>query len=94
MAAPPVAISPDTSVDVITRSAPPYPKEGIRQAIPSGYVKARIIIDANGNVSDVVILESKPIPAFGRETRSSALQWKYNRGAPGRIHEIEITFKP
>ena len=84
----------NTSVVVVSRSAPPYPIEGIRQSIPSGMVRARIIIDASGNVSDVVILESRPISAFGRETRVTAKQWKYNPGAPGRIHEIEITFKP
>jgi TonB family protein len=91
---PPVTPAADTEVVILSRSAPPYPVEGIRQGIPSGVVRARITIDANGNVSDVVILESRPISAFGRETRLTAKQWKYNKGAPGRIHEVEITFKP
>ena len=92
--APPAVPVADIRVIPVSRSDPPYPVEGIRQGISSGVVRARIIIDANGNVSDVVILESRPISAFGRETRLTAKQWKYNPGAPGRIHEVEITFKP
>ncbi len=84
----------DTEIVVVSRSAPVYPVEASRQGITSGFVRAKLTIDANGNVSDVEILESRPISAFGRETRSSAKQWKYNRGAPARIQEIEITFKP
>ena len=78
----------------LTRNDPAYPIEAIRQSIPSGYVRARITIDANGNVSDVTILESRPISAFAREARITAQQWKYNPGAAGRTQEVEFSFKP
>ena len=91
---PPPAAPLDTNAYVVSRSAPAYPVEGIRQGIPSGFVKARLSIDANGNVTDVNILETKPIVAFGRETRLTLKQWKFNAGAPNRTYDIELTFKP
>ena len=91
---PPPAAPLDTNAYVVSRNAPAYPVEGIRQGIPSGFVKARLSIDANGNVTDVNILETKPIVAFGRETRLTLKQWKFNPGAPNRTYDIELTFKP
>lgn len=68
--------------------------EGIRQGITSGFVRARLTIDANGNVSNVNILEARPIVAFGRETRLTLKTWKFNPGVAGRTYDIELTFKP
>lgn len=90
----PLPAAVDVPTVVVSRSAPPYPVEGIRQGIKMGVVKARLTIDAAGNVIEVGILESRPISAFGRETRTTLKQWKFNPGAPGRIYDIEITFTP
>ena len=92
---PPPAPAPDTRVVIVSRAEPSYPVEGIRQGILKlVIVKARVTIDAGGGVSDVVILEGGPISAFGRETRITLKQWKFNPGAAGRTLDIEITFKP
>lgn len=91
---PPPAPVLDTSVVVVSRSAPGYPVEGIRQGITFGAVRARLTIDAAGNVTDVNILETRPIVAFGRESRLTLRQWKFNPGAPGRTYDVELTFKP
>ena len=91
----PVAARPDTSAVIVERFAPAYPIEGIRQGIlRTVVVKARLSIDASGGVTDVVILEGGPIAAFGRQTRLTLKDWKFNPGAPGRSADIEITFKP
>lgn len=93
-AAAPVAAPPDTSLEVISRSAPPFPKEAVRQGITSGTVRARATVDARGNVvGEVVILEARPLQAFGREARESMKTWKFNPGAPNRVYEVEISFK-
>ena len=91
---PPAVAVPDTRIVAISRVDPAYPIEATRQSINSGLVRAKITIDASGNVSDIVILESRPISAFGRETRLTAKQWKFNPGAAGRVQEFEISFKP
>ena len=83
------------SAVIVERSDPVYPVEGIRQGIlRTVVVKARLSIDARGGVTDVVILEGGPIVAFGRQTRLTLKDWKFNPGAPGRSVDIEITFKP
>ena len=82
-----------TEAVVVSRNAPPFPVEGIRQGLQTGFVKARLTIDARGNVSSVEILESKPIPAFGRETRNAVKDWKFNTGTPNRTYDIEFAFK-
>ena len=87
----PAALS--TEAVVVSRNAPTFPVEGIRQGLQTGFVKARLTIDGRGNVSSVDILESKPIPAFGREARNAAKDWKFNAGTPGRTYDIEFTFK-
>lgn len=92
---PPPAPAPDTRVVIVSRSEPSYPVEGIRQGILKRViVKARVTIDARGGVTDVVIVEGGPISAFGRETRLTLKQWKFNPGAAGRTLDIEISFKP
>ncbi len=92
---PPPAPAPDTRVVIVSRAEPSYPVEGIRQGILKlVVVKARVTIDARGGVSDIVILEGGPISAFGRETRVTLKQWKFNPGAAGRSLDIEISFKP
>ncbi len=92
---PPPAPAPDTRVVIVARSEPSYPVEGVRQGILKlVIVKARVTIDARGGVTDVVILEGGPISAFGRETRLTLKQWKFNPGTSGRTLDIEISFKP
>ncbi len=92
---PPLAPRPDTSTVIVERFDPAYPVEGIRQGIlKTVVVKARLSIDARGGVTDVVILEGGPIAAFGRQTRITLKDWKFNPGAPGRSADIEVTFKP
>ena len=89
------APAPDTRVVIVSRTEPSYPVEGIRQGILKlVIVKARVTIDARGGVGDIVILEGGPISAFGRETRVTLKQWKFNPGAAGRTLDIEISFKP
>lgn len=87
----PVIVS--TEAIVVSRSAPPFPVEGVRQGLQAGFVKARMTIDARGNVSNVEILESRPITAFGRETRLTLKDWKFNPGTPNRTYDIELSFK-
>ncbi len=93
---PPLLVArPDTSAVIVERRDPAYPIEGIRQGIlRTVVVKARLSIDARGGVTDVVILEGGPIAAFGRQTRMTLKDWKFNPGAPARSVDIEVTFKP
>jgi protein TonB len=81
------------SVTVISRAQPEFPKEAARAGIESGNVSARMVIDATGNVSNVVILEANPPRRFDRAVVDALSRWKFNAGVEGRTYETSIAFK-
>lgn len=82
-----------SAVTVITREQPDFPRDAIRGGVESGSVRARVIINAAGGVSSVVILEAKPSRVFDRSVTQALLRWKFNPGTEGRTYETEINFK-
>ena len=82
-----------SAVTVITREQPDFPRDAIRSGVESGSVRARVIINAAGGVSSVVILEAKPSRVFDRSVTQALLRWKFNPGTEGRTYETEINFK-
>lgn len=82
-----------SAVTVVSRAQPEFPKEAARAGVESGNVSARIIIDATGNVSNVVILEANPPRRFDRAVIDALSRWKFNAGADGRTYETSIAFK-
>lgn len=82
-----------SAVTVISREQPDFPRDAIRAGVESGSVRARLIINATGSVSSVVIVEAKPMRVFDRSVTQALLRWKFNPGADGRTYETEINFK-
>ena len=82
-----------SAVTVITREQPDFPRDAIRGGVESGSVRARVIINAAGGVSSVVILEAKPSRVFDRSVTQALLRWKFNPGTEGRTYETEVNFK-
>ena len=60
----------------IIRVLPKYPKSALDENI-SGYVKAKFVIQENGSVSDIVIIESVPESIFDAEAIRVLKKWKY-----------------
>jgi TonB family protein len=87
------APSGDTSVTVVNREQPNFPREAIRQGVESGSVRARMSINAAGDVTNVTIISARPARVFEREVTSSLQRWKFNPGADGRSFETEISFQ-
>jgi TonB family protein len=81
------------AVIVVTREQPDFPREAARSGIESGSVKARVMINAAGTVSSVVILEARPSRVFDRSVTQALQRWKFNPGAEGRTYDTEINFK-
>ena len=77
----------------ITRAAPDFPRDAIRAGVEAGTVRARLTIDASGNVTNVQIVEARPNRVFDRAVRDSLGKWKFNNGADGRTYDTEIDFK-
>jgi TonB family protein len=89
----PAARAADTSVTVVNREAPSFPREAVRQGVESGSVRARATINAAGDVTAVTIVSARPPRIFDREVQQTLQRWKFNPGAEGRSYETEIAFQ-
>jgi protein TonB len=76
----------------VTRIEPEFPREAIAAGADAGRVKARMTVDASGEVSRVEILEAAPRRLFERVVVKTLSQWRFAPGTEGRLMEIEINF--
>src|SRR6185295_8214412 len=90
---PPASVAVVAAVTPISRAPVDFPRAAARQGIDAGTVKARLAINAEGRVTEVRVLASKPEGVFDREAIRSLEQWRFNTGAQGRSYEVEIAFK-
>lgn len=89
----PKAPPPPPVTRLVTRIDPEFPREAMQSGATSGTVKARLTLDAAGNVTQVEVTEATPRRIFDRAVVRALSQWKYNEGAPARYVEVEIAFK-
>ena len=82
-----------SAVTVLSREQPDFPREAVRAGVESGSVRARMVINAAGGVSNVVIVEARPARVFDRSVSQALQRWKFNPGAEGRTYETEVSFK-
>jgi protein TonB len=66
----------DTAPKVVRRSPIVYPELARRQGV-SGYVMMNVLIDEQGNVDGVEIVESKPEEIFDLMADSTIRRWKF-----------------
>jgi periplasmic protein TonB len=74
---------------LIERVEPTFPRDAIAD---SGFVRARLSVDGQGNVTNVEILESRPTRQFDRAVRNAASNWKYQGTGKPFTATTEITF--
>jgi TonB family protein len=86
-------VAPDTTATPVSRAPVNFPPAAVNRGIESGSVRARLRINAAGNVTQVTVLSSVPPRIFDREAVRSLEEWKFNPGADNRSYEIEIGFK-
>jgi TonB family protein len=77
----------------LTRISPEFPREATAAGADKGHVKARVTIDASGEVSHVEIIEANPRRVFDRAVMRSLSQWRYPTGAEGRTTDIDVDFQ-
>ena len=78
---------------IVTRVEPDFPSEAVKAGVYEGTVRARLIVDANGSVTRVEIVEAQPRRVFDRAVVRALSEWKYNEGAAGRTATVELAFK-
>jgi protein TonB len=90
-AAPP-APSP-TTAKLVSRIDPQFPREAVQAGVERGTVKARMTLDAGGNVTKVEIVDAQPRRLFDRAVVRALSQWHFSDGPSGRTVETEVEFK-
>lgn len=84
--------APAPALVPISREPPDFPREAITAGLASGTVRARLTVDAQGNVSNVEIVEASH-RAFDRVVRSALARWRFEPGAPARTTTVDVAFK-
>ena len=72
---------------------PEFPREAVQAGVDRGNVKARMTLDAGGNVTRVDVVEAAPRRMFDRAVVRALSQWRFSDGAAGRTVETEVDFK-
>ncbi|HEX4333040.1 MAG TPA: energy transducer TonB [Usitatibacter sp.] len=76
----------------VSRIEPEFPREAISAGADSGKVRAKMTIDAAGEVSRVEIIEANPRRVFDRAVVKTLSQWKFSPGSADRSMEIDVNF--
>ena len=82
-----------TTATPVSRAPLSFPVLAINRGIDRGVVRARLAINAAGEVTGVSILSADPPRIFDREAVRSLEEWRFNSGADNRSYEVEIEFK-
>jgi protein TonB len=88
-----VSLGASAQMHPVSKVEPEFPREAQLASIDKGRVKARLTIDAGGEVTRVDIVEANPRRVFDRAVTRSLSQWRYEPGAAGRTVEVELDFK-
>ena len=89
----PLAEAGPSDATLVTKVDPEFPREAMQAGADSGKVKARMTLDATGEVTRVEILEAQPRRVFDRAVVKTLSQWKFTAGNAGRAVEIDVEFK-
>ena len=79
----------------VTRIAgdfPEYPKAALKDNIAKGEVVARMNIDEQGNVTDVIIVSAVPARYFDRAVIAALKGWKFAPDGEKYVAEVPIGF--
>ena len=78
---------------VVNKVQPEFPKEAAQAGVDTGRVKARMTLDATGEVTRVEILDASPRRVFDRTVMRTLAMWRYNAGEANRNVEVEVDFQ-
>jgi len=92
--APPPAPKPAIrrGVTRIAGDNPEYPRAAIKDGVAKGRVVARLNIDEQGNVTEVIIFSAEPQRYFDRAVISALKGWKFASDGEKYVAEVELNF--
>jgi periplasmic protein TonB len=77
----------------VSQVEPEFPREALVAGASQGKVRARVSINAAGEVVRVEILEANPRRVFDRAVVKTLSRWKFTPGSDGRSREIDVDFR-
>lgn len=78
---------------IIKKVPPEFPAEAARQSISTGSVRAKMLIDPDGKVSGVEIMESEPRKVFDKAVTRALMDWRFEPSGEKQTHEVKLVFK-
>lgn len=78
---------------IIKKVPPEFPAEAARQSINTGSVRAKMLIDPDGKVSGVEILEAEPRKVFDKAVTRALMDWRFEPSGEKQTHEVKLVFK-
>jgi len=87
-----LALAAQATPKIVKKVPPDFPAEATKKGISTGVVKAKLVIEADGKVSDVEIVEAEPKRVFDRAVKSALMEWKFEAGEKA-THEVKLVFK-
>ena len=75
----------------IRRIEPKYPVNAARSGV-YGYVKLRLLVDANGEVAAIDTLDAYPQNVFERVSIQAVKKWRYEPSDSSHIFKVELSF--
>jgi protein TonB len=72
---------------------PVYPRSAIKAGVERGTVLARVMIDEQGNVYDVIIVKAEPPRHFSQAVIDALKTWKFHAEGEKYVGEVEINFQ-
>lgn len=77
----------------VNKVDPEFPREARAAGIDKGVVKARMTLDAAGEVVKVDIVDSNPRRVFDRAVVRALSQWRYEPGGDRRTVDVDLDFR-
>ena len=81
------------SPKVIKKVPPEFPREATQKGVNAGSVKAKILIDGDGKVTGVEILEAEPKRIFDRAVTNALMEWRFEGTGEKQTHEVKLVFR-
>lgn len=76
----------DSPLIPINKMPPPYPMRAQRRNL-EGFVRVRFLVDEQGMVSSIEIVESKPAKIFDRTVLNTVSKWRFK---PGTVEGVPV----
>lgn len=76
----------DTPLTILARIPPLYPLKAKRRGI-EGWVRIRFLVNEDGGVEEVTVVESRPPGVFERAVKGSVSSWRFQ---PGLVDGIPV----